>query len=124
MLGTVLDVFRLRQYFNVIAQTKAIATGVRDDAGLVNDARRAVMTLPFERRRQPNLHPFLRAQTMEVPDLEAAAAGVAGNRRQRCPGLGRRSRSGAGRGRHPPGNHLALFGVGPVRLPDRRRHPG
>ncbi len=70
MLGTVLDVFRLRQYFNVIAQTREIATGVREDAGLVNDARRAVMTLPFERRRQPNLHPFPRAQALGISDLE------------------------------------------------------
>ncbi len=70
MLGTVVDVFRLRQYFNVIAQTKEIATGLREDAGLVNDARRAVMTLPFERRGQRNLHPFPRPQALEIPDLE------------------------------------------------------
>jgi hypothetical protein len=53
VLGTVLDVVRLRQHFNAIARTKEIAPECAKSAGLVNDARRSVVTLPFERRRQP-----------------------------------------------------------------------
>ncbi len=70
MLGPMLDVFRLRQYFNIITRTRELVGGVREDAGLINDARRAVVTLPFERRRQPNLHPFPRAQALAVADLK------------------------------------------------------
>src|SRR5689334_13569448 len=49
MLSALLDVFRLRQYFNVITRTRELVDGVREDVGLINDARRALVTLPLER---------------------------------------------------------------------------
>ena len=35
MLGSVIDVFRFRQYFNVITRTRELVAGVREDAGLL-----------------------------------------------------------------------------------------
>ncbi len=46
MLGAVLDVFRLRQYFNVITRTREWAEGVRTDAGLLTDVGRALARRP------------------------------------------------------------------------------
>ncbi|HXX89551.1 MAG TPA: patatin-like phospholipase family protein [Acidimicrobiales bacterium] len=76
MLGTALDIFRLRQYFNVITRTREIVDGVREDAGLVNDARRALVPLPLERRRQPNLHPFPPTQPLRAADLKGRRLGL------------------------------------------------
>ena len=36
MLGPLLDVFRLRQYFDVIVRTRDVALGLRDDAGFLD----------------------------------------------------------------------------------------
>ena len=38
MLGAVLDVFRLRQYFNAITGIREVIDGLRDDAGFLTDA--------------------------------------------------------------------------------------
>jgi NTE family protein len=70
MLGTMLDVFRLRQYFNIITRTREFVDGVREDAGLLNDARRALVTFPLDQRRQPDLHPFPPAQPLRIADLK------------------------------------------------------
>ena len=70
MIGSVVDVFRVRQYFNVITRTREFVDGVREDAGLVNDARRALVTLPLERRRHPDLEPFPSAQPLRIADLK------------------------------------------------------
>jgi NTE family protein len=48
MLGPVLDVFRLRQYFNIIVGARNTIEGVRDDARFLDDARRALVPLPFD----------------------------------------------------------------------------
>jgi NTE family protein len=69
MLGTVLDVFRLRQYFNVITRTREVIDGLRDDSGLIGDARRALLRLPLERRRPVDLHPFPPAEPFRLPSL-------------------------------------------------------
>jgi NTE family protein len=69
MLGSVLDIFRLRQYFNVITRTREVVEGVREDARLLDDARRAMVTLPFERREQRVLHPFPPVERLRVPAL-------------------------------------------------------
>ncbi len=45
MLGALLDVFRLRQYFNVITRTREWVEGLRQDAGLLTDATRAALRL-------------------------------------------------------------------------------
>jgi len=70
MLGTVIDVFRLRQYFNVVTRTREFVDGVREDAGLLYDARRALVTFPLERRPQPELHPFPPTRPLRVGDLK------------------------------------------------------
>ena len=49
MLGALLDVFRLRQYFDVIVRSRDFVAGVREDAGFLDDARRALVTTPFDR---------------------------------------------------------------------------
>lgn len=49
MLDAVLDVFRMRQYFDVMTRTRELAGGVRDDLGLLDDARRAIVRLPTDR---------------------------------------------------------------------------
>ena len=41
VLGSVLDVFRLRQYFNVVVRGRDVVAGLRDDAGFLDDMRRA-----------------------------------------------------------------------------------
>jgi NTE family protein len=58
MLSTILDVFRMRQYFNVATATREWIEGVREDAGLLTDVRRAMLTLPGERRRIVEQRPF------------------------------------------------------------------
>ncbi|MGH9232152.1 MAG: patatin-like phospholipase family protein [Acidimicrobiales bacterium] len=63
MLGSVLDIFRLRQYFNAVTRTRELAAGVFDDVGFLADARRALLPLPFERRD-------LRAPPLPFPPLD------------------------------------------------------
>ncbi len=69
MLDSALDVFRIRQYFNVITRTREWADGIRHDAGLLDDMRRALVTLPFESRHQPDIHPFPPFHHQRLPDL-------------------------------------------------------
>ncbi len=59
MLGAALDVFRLRQYFNVITRTREIADGLRDDGRLLAASGRALARAPLEPgRSQPSIDPF------------------------------------------------------------------
>jgi len=69
MLGSVLDVFRLRQYFNVITRTRELVDGVREDAGLLLDAQRALITLPFEHHPAVDPHPFPALAPLRLPGL-------------------------------------------------------
>jgi NTE family protein len=48
MLSSILDVFRLRQYFNAVTRFRELVEGLREDGGFLNDARRAVLSLPLE----------------------------------------------------------------------------
>jgi NTE family protein len=60
MIGSVLDIFRLRQYFNAVTRARELAAGAFDDAGFLADARRALLPLPFEgrgRRAPPSPFP-------------------------------------------------------------------
>ena len=43
MLDELLDIFRLRQYFNVITRTREWVEGLRGDAAFLADARRAAL---------------------------------------------------------------------------------
>ena len=70
VLSTVLDIFRLRQYFNVITRAREWAEGIREDAGLLNDARRALVALPFERdARVVELRPFPPAEALDLEGI-------------------------------------------------------
>jgi len=69
VLGTVLDIFRLRQYFNAVTALRELADGVREDAGLISDARRALVRLPMEPRHPADLHPFPSMRPMPLPPL-------------------------------------------------------
>ena len=70
MLSAALDVFRLRQYFNVVTATREWVEGIRDDVGLLGDVRRATFTLPGERPRPVDLRPFPGQQPFRTDWLE------------------------------------------------------
>jgi NTE family protein len=70
MLSAILDVFRMRQYFNVVTATREWVEGVRQDAGLLTDVRRALITLPGERRLAVERHPFGRFEPFSAEWLE------------------------------------------------------
>ena len=73
VLGSVLDVFRLRQYFDVVVRLRDVIEGVRDDAGFLNDARRALVPLPFDAWPDP-VSPF---PPVELPAMRAAQPRIA-----------------------------------------------
>jgi NTE family protein len=70
MLSPVLDVFRLRQYFDVITRTREWIDGVREDAGLLTDVRRALVRMPLDRPRRPDPHPFGEPEPLDLPGLD------------------------------------------------------
>ena len=71
MLSTFLDVFRMRQYFNVVTVAREWAEGVRQDAGLLSDVRRALVTLPGDPHGIVERHPFGRFNPLSAPLLES-----------------------------------------------------
>ena len=58
MLSPVIDVFRLRQYFNAITGVREVAGLVREDAAFLNTIRRALVRLPFENVAPIETRPF------------------------------------------------------------------
>jgi len=58
MLGALLDVFRLRQYFNAITRSREWAEGLRQDAGLLTDSARVILRLPVGRFDVQERQPF------------------------------------------------------------------
>jgi NTE family protein len=59
MLGAAVDVFRLRQYFNVITRTRELVDGLREDGRLVAASGRALARLPLEPKGPPpSVDPF------------------------------------------------------------------
>lgn len=50
MIGSLIDIFRVRQYFNVVTGARTLAAGIFEDAGFLFDVRRALLPLPFEDR--------------------------------------------------------------------------
>lgn len=54
-LGAALDIFQIRQYFNALVAATDLADALAHDAGFVNDLRRAVLRLPFDRRPAPSV---------------------------------------------------------------------
>jgi NTE family protein len=70
MLSSVIDVFRLRQYFDVATRARQWAQGIGEDAGLLADVRRAMLPLPFDRASAPDKHPFPSSEPFTVPRLK------------------------------------------------------
>jgi NTE family protein len=52
-LDAVLDIHRVRQYFNVILRARSAAASVRKDVSFLDTLRRGVVPLPFDRRPAP-----------------------------------------------------------------------
>jgi NTE family protein len=79
MLGPLIDVFRLRQYFNAVTVARHLAAGALDDAGFLFDARRALLPLPFEGhgpRQQPPA-PFPPKQVRPLEGLAGRRIAIA-----------------------------------------------
>jgi len=72
VLSPVIDVFRLRQYFNVITGARELAHLVREDTAFLNTIRRALVTLPFEKLAPIETQPFPEPGTRR---LDAALRG-------------------------------------------------
>ena len=58
MLDTLLDVFRLRQYFDAAARWREVAEGTVHDLGFLADLRRPLVALPTDRWPRGEVHPF------------------------------------------------------------------
>jgi NTE family protein len=52
-LDGALDIFRVRQYFNVIVRARDVAAAVRSDARFLDTVRRGLLPLPFDRQPAP-----------------------------------------------------------------------
>lgn len=70
MLDGVLDIFRLRQYFDVVVRSRQLAEGVRRDASFLDLTRRSVLETPFDRRHTTDRHPFPPKQVTPLPELD------------------------------------------------------
>jgi NTE family protein len=57
VLSALVDVFRLRQYFDVATRVRELGGDLADDVGFLDVARRAVLPLPFDSRPDVR-HPF------------------------------------------------------------------
>jgi NTE family protein len=66
-LGASLDIFQVRQYFDVLVGAADLANALARDAGFVNDVRRAVLPLPIDRRPR---------RTVRFPPPETALPGL------------------------------------------------
>ena len=53
-LDLALDVFRMKQYFDVIVRARDLGSAVRSDVGFVSTLRRGLLPLPFDRRPPPS----------------------------------------------------------------------
>ena len=76
MLGPVLDIFRIRQAFDVLVRARELATGVGEDARLVNDVRRALLPLPLDTWPDVDRSPFPPAERQPLDHLRGLRVGV------------------------------------------------
>ncbi|MGW3482050.1 patatin-like phospholipase family protein [Rhodococcus indonesiensis] len=82
MLDTVLDIFRVRQYFDVLARGRDVVEGVRTDTGFLVDVARAALQRPLGTLDR-ELHPFppfepFRVRIREGDRIALAATGGSG----------------------------------------------
>jgi NTE family protein len=75
-LDAVLDIHRLRQYFNVVVRARDLAVAARKDAMFLNAVRRGVLPLPADRPSGPG-RVFEQAEAAAPPRLEGRVAVVA-----------------------------------------------
>jgi NTE family protein len=68
-LDEVLDVFRVRQYFNILVRARDVADAVRQDIGFLDAVRRAALPMTARRRRRA-IDPFPGARVRGVPPLQ------------------------------------------------------
>jgi NTE family protein len=52
-LDAALDIFRMRQYFDVVVRTRDVVTAIGKDARFLDTVRRGMLPLPFDRRPAP-----------------------------------------------------------------------
>lgn len=116
MLDELLDIFRLRQYFNVITRTREWVEGLRDDAAFLTDAGRAALHLS-PGANGPTAQPFAAMEPFDpvIGEGQRIALAATGGSGAMASMVGVARRSSAVR-------RLTLLWFGAVRLPDRRGH--
>ncbi len=70
MLNSVLDIFRMRQYFNLAVRAREVERGVRDDVAFLDLVRRSMVPLPLDRHRAIDPHPFAGTRRHPLEALE------------------------------------------------------
>ena len=75
-LDAALDVFRMRQYFDVIVRARDVAAAIRKDAMFLDTVRRGFLPLPFDRRPAPG-HVFEPSRGAVPPPLPGRVGVVA-----------------------------------------------
>jgi NTE family protein len=75
-LDTTLDIFRMRQYFDVVVRARDVTTAVRKDATFLDAVRRGLLPLPFDRRPAPG-HVFGPLRGAAPPPLAGRVGVVA-----------------------------------------------
>ena len=69
MLDTALDVFRMRQYFDMAVRGRQLLGEVRRDAAFVDLVRRSLLPLPVDRRSPVDPRPFPPLRHRSLPGL-------------------------------------------------------
>lgn len=75
MLDAPLDIFRMRQYFDVLTRMREVAGGVRDDVGFVRRVRKGLVPLPLDRRHRPT-DPFPPPEPLDAGALAGRSLAV------------------------------------------------
>jgi len=76
MLNTVLDIFRMRQYFNAVLMAGEVGAGLVDDARFLNAVRRSLLPLPFESNLPADRTPFGPDEPFDLTGLEGRRVGL------------------------------------------------
>src|SRR3974390_3328376 len=82
-LDAALDIFRVRQYFNVSVRAGGVATAVRSEARFLDTVRRGILPLPFD--RQPAAGHIFGPLRGPAPPPLAGRGGRGGTRGPRAP---------------------------------------
>ncbi len=74
LLDAAVDIFRMRQYFNIVVRARDVAAGLRHDAGLLDAIRRGLVPLPTDRPGEPG--PVFRPLRGTAPAALTGRVGV------------------------------------------------